>query len=245
MMKRFFALLCGSILLLSTLAGCGGSETPAPNKNKTTSAFPSSGTTTTATAANGPTRTAAVSTSQGSSPVSATKSPTSRPVATTAAIIPVIQGAPVSATLVPIVFADDALRGGTIAFDIAFDETLSLSQPFTEHIAVLNTRRELQDLYEADQSADKEKNHYLAEYDDAFFEENALIALFIMRSSASYRHTVNTVSKNSGQLYIEIGVKHPEWFTSHPGDFRTFISVKKADIRDVDNIVMYQTEWEE
>ena len=74
-------------------------------------------------------------------------------------------------------------------------------------------------------------NHYAAEYDDAFFDDNTLLLCYVTASSGSYRFGVADASVKEDTLcvYVEL-LNHPEVMTADAAGWFVLIEVRKADI---------------
>ncbi len=66
------------------------------------------------------------------------------------------------------------------------------------------------------------------EYDDAFFEENALVVLFATESSGSIRHTVEDVRVEGGTLSVLVAATMPEIGTDDMADWFIVVSLEKS-----------------
>lgn len=135
-------------------------------------------------------------------------------------------------------------------FEVGFNKNLGSGQPWTNHIAVVRSYSELKTLYESDQNMNKEletednRFQYIQGYDDEFFKENALIVLFREGSSGFETHTIESLVKQDKTLCIHMRIRGQgdDIWTSDMADFRTLIEIKQADIQDVTDIVVYNSE---
>lgn len=66
------------------------------------------------------------------------------------------------------------------------------------------------------------------EYDDAFFEENALVILFATETSGSIRHTVEDVRVEGGALSVLVTATAPEIGTDDMADWFIVVSLEKS-----------------
>ena len=78
------------------------------------------------------------------------------------------------------------------------------------------------------------------EYNEEFFENNAIIFLYRHYTSGSIYFTVDNVYVKDNILYLEIKEMHPEGgvYTDDLAQRNQFISVSKADVENVDKIII-------
>lgn len=77
------------------------------------------------------------------------------------------------------------------------------------------------------------------EYDEAFFEQNSLIALYLIEGKYKARHEVKSVTQKDGQMCIHVkrvwdGMGYA---ATHA---RVFIQISKEDLKNIKNIVVYE-----
>ena len=109
-----------------------------------------------------------------------------------------------------------------------------------EHIAVIRSYDELKAVFEEDNEGLNEREYYIDLYTPEYFEDNALIMLFINGAGASSdKCTVERITKKRGQLQIYIKkIDRSNLLVSL--NFRVFISVAKENLDGITNAVVYK-----
>lgn len=248
--KTAYLALGGCTAMLLALSGCGGKTTALHTASRTTTTVSTiASKSLTTTVLRGDTSQAVTTSSTTASrPASKTSRTTTKP-STPSSFAAIKQGTPVSPKATPIVYTASMESGSPLSFDVGTDVDLrGKGQPWNDHIAIVQTYSELKQLYEQDQNPNKtkEKTNYMQAYDESFFKDNALIVLFIGKSSCSQVHQIDAVTKRDGRLCIGMRtrVQSPgSYWLMTAGDFRTLITVKKSDLQNITDVVVYNADW--
>ncbi|HPU57986.1 MAG TPA: hypothetical protein PLG48_00565 [Candidatus Avimonas sp.] len=93
------------------------------------------------------------------------------------------------------------------------------------------------------QNNDKEfgSDYISNNYNDAFFEENAVILICTKHGSGSIRDVINKIYKENGKLVIDYTTLKPDVLTDDIRYWRIMVQVKKADVDGITEVVPRQT----
>lgn len=141
------------------------------------------------------------------------------------------------------------LPGVKLTSNVGFNKKLNAPEfDFRGKILIARTYEEFKEIYDNDvgKSFDKfeyfhlkEEDNYILKYDEDFFQENALIAVFSYEPSGTNQVKIDGVSKKDGELFVGVISEVPgpyELGTCDIGCWRTLIEVKKSDIADITKI---------
>jgi len=146
-----------------------------------------------------------------------------------------------SVTVYPIANADKMPKGAAVPFAVGADVNIYASDtPYGFDAVIVRSYAELRAIYEADSNPNG--YDYISSYNGAFFEDNAVILLFIGRGSGSIRQEIHSLVKKGNELCIGMTtfVPGPGMIgTSDIAYWRITLDVKKADVDGVDKISCY------
>lgn len=106
--------------------------------------------------------------------------------------------------------------------------------------AVVRSLDELKALYQTEKADPQVSNQYQTMFLEKFFEDNILIVLFD-EMGPPFMNNVENVTKKEENLFVYIdNSKLFDGGIDANSDVRTFITVSKDDIKDVENILVYK-----
>ena len=156
---------------------------------------------------------------------------------------------PVSLDIKSITYVPEMMAGTNVTFKVSTHVELGGGAQWKAHVVIIRSYAELKKLYEEDQSPNKDikdSYRYTKAYNESFFKDNALIGLMIQTPSIAQDHKVDQLVKKDGRLCVGMSTRvqpADAYWPAAMGDFRTLITVKQADIRDVTDIVVYNADW--
>jgi len=132
----------------------------------------------------------------------------------------------------------DKMKGKTIEFN---ETTHDIGSPkrsdWFKHIAVVRSYAELNAIYDVEAL----NNHNYPSYNEGFFKNNVLVVLFISRASFVQTYSIENVTTKDNILYINmVNTVFPDdlRFLQIETCFSTFITVSKADMENITNVVV-------
>jgi|GEM_PF-2538974 hypothetical protein len=131
---------------------------------------------------------------------------------------------------------DNMLDGDSIDFQVGgnFNANYEHYKGVPFNAAIMNSPKEFEKLFNT-----VRVSLGFEEYPDSFFNENALIALFIDYSSISTTHTIDAVSIDNGEICVATTTEYPETVLTKLSCAMTFIEVKKTDVAGVKQITRF------
>lgn len=109
-------------------------------------------------------------------------------------------------------------------------------------ITIIHTLSELEAYVEANREVYALGDFILAigEFDDAYFEENALILILAQENSGSKELTVESVNKYDDYTEVNLAITNPEVQTADMAQWHIIIALKDEDVVNDDVIIF---EW--
>ena len=146
----------------------------------------------------------------------------------------------------------DKMLGEAIKFESQTVDVRS-NTPWLRHIAIIRSYDELKELWQQEaetlpKSAPPEyaeKYNYVKLYTEEFFEEKAIILMFICRGISSPKYLIDSVTQKDGRMYIHIKNEKRPGSASNAislgvsTNYRTFINISKKELSEVKDIVAY------
>lgn len=93
-----------------------------------------------------------------------------------------------------------------------------------------------------DQDSNLNQIDYIDKYDEAFFENHAVILLFIVNGSGSIKHKVDSITKNNNELciaYTTFVAGPDQVMTCDMAYWRILIEVKQSDLSGITTLSYY------
>lgn len=92
----------------------------------------------------------------------------------------------------------------------------------------------------------------LARYDEAYFRDNALVLLYVVRGSGSYSHRVDALTRSGADLCLTVsdtalrpaGDRSVQAHTCDMAYWRTVLEVRQEDVSGVERLTSYWKAWE-
>ena len=144
----------------------------------------------------------------------------------------VVSNQVVSVPIYPITQRANMLAGTEIPFIAGVN--INIHQSDDDHwfnISIAKSFAELTEIFADDYNPNQ--INYIHKYNDAFFQENALIIMFITEGSGSVKHRIDSLVKNEDDLCVGFTRLVPETGTGDIAYWRILLEVKKSDIEDI------------
>jgi len=147
----------------------------------------------------------------------------------------------------PMIYTD-TMQGSAVDF---VEKTIDISianDNWTSHIAIIRSYDELKSVYEGEKETFPkdlyiyvERDDYSKMYTEEFFEDKAVVMLFVHRGLEVKTYSIDSVTKNDNRLYIHMDnviLDDDKQYIQVSADYRTFISVSKEDMSGITDIVV-------
>ena len=108
-------------------------------------------------------------------------------------------------------------------------------QPFKATIVVIRSMAELKALYEQENEFNAPENY--GKYNDAFFEEQAIVFVGQQLPSGSFRTRVNYLTRLNNQLIVDYSTLTTPECTDDVAIWQKLLEVSKADLEGITEIV--------
>lgn len=99
---------------------------------------------------------------------------------------------------------------------------------------IIRSYSELTEFYNSDKEFG---SSYVADYNDDFFEENAIVLICLTRPSGSFRDRINKLTRENGKLVVDYTTLKTFSSTADIKYWRILIQVKKSDVEGITEIV--------
>ena len=255
-MKKTISLIFAALMLVLVLSACGEEDIKSDDKNPTASVTAQDA----ETSSDSETDTTASETkkNESNSKDSKTDGKSNKKGDTGSSKVTTTTSTTSTTTTLPEEPVINELPGEKLASNVGFNKNLSsfdLGSNLRGNILIAKTYEEFKNIYDDDigKFPDKykdydsfnEEDNYILKYDEDFFQENALIAVFSYEPSGSNRVKIDGVSKKDGELFVGVisEVPGPGYLgTCDAAYWRTLIEVKKTDIADITKITRIKSE---
>jgi len=131
----------------------------------------------------------------------------------------------------------DMPEGDSIPFDVGVRVNIRHSDyENARSLWLVTSYEQLRSIYNNDSNPNA--INYIQNYNEEFFEENALVVLFIRESiSSGIGYQINSLIKNDNELYVGITRIRPTGLlTSNEANWRILIEVRQSDVAGVETL---------
>lgn len=144
----------------------------------------------------------------------------------------------------PIEHVQQPVPGTNLSFRVQANQNIGASDDSVWFdVKIARSLDELKEIYRTD--VNPNHKNYIQDYTNDFFNDKAVIVMFITRDSGALRHKIDSLSIKDGELCISMSTTVPQ-NNDVPTDmayWRTLIDVNKAAIKDIRKISCYNGEW--
>ena len=126
--------------------------------------------------------------------------------------------------------------GETISFTVGVQENVHASDRGGDRLQawIIRSLEGLRSLYAQDPNPNE--IDYIAPYTADFFEEKALVALFITEGSGSIRHRIPALKRDGTELAIDLVTDRPYMFTCDMAYWRILLEVDREAAAGIDRV---------
>lgn len=137
-------------------------------------------------------------------------------------------------TAYPVEERDTLPAGEAIPFTVGVQENVRASDMGGDRLQawIVRSFEGLQSLYAQDPNPNE--INYIAPYTADFFEEKALVALFITEGSGSIRHRIPALQRNGTELAVDLVTMRPYMFTDDMAYWRILLEVDREAVAGID-----------
>lgn len=155
------------------------------------------------------------------------------------------------APLSPMSTETAGIEGEEVPFTLILQEKSGVGPEENSQLRLIRSYDELRALC-ADAGQSELWDSCLARYDEPYFKDNALVLLYVVRGSGSFRHRVDALTRRGTDLCLTVSdtALRPSGDTSsyeHTCDmayWQTVLEVRQADVSGVERLTSYWKAWE-